>query len=342
MTRAYIPPAEVQRIVQSVSVPEYFEYLERKGIVRLESEKLRGYAKRDLYYRTDVNKYSVSEKGFYDFKSNENGQILNAVMLFENCDWYDALMFLKKFSGIVTQSENDNIDSIRINAEKKYTQSQQQQQQPSHKITHITTPNNAQILNYFQSRGISPNTTKKLLKQVHFELADPETKQIKKLFSFGIENNCGGYCLRNSMFKTNIGRTSYSHIKSNENKEVNNLIIFEGMTDMLSYVEIAKELSLSLNDTDFICLNSVTNVNQLLDDIQKIAHYQNVQLLLDGDIEGTQTTNAIKKTITYAKDLRNHFAIGDKYNDLNDFWIDFLAQKKQIPEEEKKNCCKIR
>jgi len=84
---------EINKITESVSVLDYFQYLEKQGKVQFDRK-----SGHDYYFRTDENKFSVNENGYYDFKTGQGGKIIKAVMNFENKSWRETMDFLKDFS----------------------------------------------------------------------------------------------------------------------------------------------------------------------------------------------------------------------------------------------------
>ncbi|WHF51958.1 hypothetical protein QGN23_01475 [Chryseobacterium gotjawalense] len=68
---AYYSGAKIEKISSRISVIDYFLHLERKGKVNFERKSGHNY-----YFRMTDHKFSVSENGFYDFKSAEGGQII--------------------------------------------------------------------------------------------------------------------------------------------------------------------------------------------------------------------------------------------------------------------------
>ena len=86
---------EINKITESVSVLDYFQYLEKQGKVQFDRK-----SGHDYYFRTDENKFSVNENGYYDFKTGQGGKIIKAVMNFENKSWRETMDFLKDFSNV--------------------------------------------------------------------------------------------------------------------------------------------------------------------------------------------------------------------------------------------------
>ena len=205
---------ELENLSETVSVLDYFYWLEKQGKVQFERK-----SGHDFYFRTKDNKFSVSEEGFYDFKSGEGGQIIKAVMTMENKSWKDAVQFLKEFSGI--QEANVSETGVKYRATNVY--------QPP-KILNAVVPNNDKLMQYFENRGISKEVLRHYTQEVYYKIGD------KKMFGIGIENVSQGWEIRNPMMKTKIGKNDISELKGNKNE----LIVFEGMTDTLSFFQLLK------------------------------------------------------------------------------------------------------
>ena len=92
----FLSQAQIQHIVESVSVKDYFFNLMERGIV--DFEKVR----KEFYFKTSTQTFSVSDKGFYDFKAGSGGQIIKAVMEMEGIKWKEALDFYRNFQVPIT------------------------------------------------------------------------------------------------------------------------------------------------------------------------------------------------------------------------------------------------
>lgn len=242
-------------------------------------------------------------------------------MKFENLDWYNSILFLEKFSGNAqylnqnTRTENNNI----INQVK--SKSDNKEAVPSYHITGVFQPNNETLLEYFQSRGISKEIVTAYLKQVHYERYREDGTPIK-LFGFGMKNVEGGYSLRTNQIKTIVGNGGYSHIQKCK-EPANKLVVVEGMTEVLSYAERAKQIGIYLQ-IDFICLHSVVNIGKFIKDLneKRLPQYKNIELLLNGDRAGNKATIELKQMLAErpdinVSDIRSVFDIGINYVDLN-------------------------
>ncbi|MCL1663404.1 toprim domain-containing protein [Elizabethkingia ursingii] len=292
---------QIDEISNNSSVVDYFLYLEKQGIVNFERK-----TGHDFYFRTENNKYSVNNTGFYDFKTGEGGGIIKAVMTTQNKTWKEALEFLRDFSNIV-ETEGS---AMHIASQRKKHISQSSDEKNSTEISNIITPNNDKLLAYFRERGISKEVLQENTQQIHFTTGE------KKYFGIGIENLSGGYEIRNPLAKTKIGKNDISVIKGNKEEEI---LVFEGMTDALSFLQLQKENNRNNNRT-LIILNSITNADKFT------SRYENFKgkifLCLDGDKAGNYTTEKILNDLKdqNIKDIRPFYNISENANnDLNDY-----------------------
>lgn len=287
---------EIEKITDSVSILDYFLHLEFNGKVKYDSKK--GH---DYFFRTDNDKFSVSGNGFFSFYSKEGGKILKAVMTMENKSWKEALDFLADFS---------NHYKIEAIAERKKEFKVKENNSYSEiKIQYSGVPNNEKLLDYFEERGISKEILHAHTKQIHYE------NNGKKYFGIGLENLSGGFEIRNPLAKIKIGKTDILEIKGTKNE----MIVFEGITDMLSFLELQK-LNSYQNNRTLVSLNSITNADRFIS-IHKNFDGK-IFLCLDGDKGGDLTTEKLLQEFSgrNVKDIRSFYSIAEnENNDLNDY-----------------------
>ncbi len=290
---------DLEKIVNSVSLVDYFYYLQTQGQVKFD----RKYGK-DYYFITDNNKYSVTDDRFYDFKSGTGGQTIKAVMELENKSWKEAVDFLKEFNNVAIDRDLQN----KIEKEKK---SIINKSKGTTKIVRSIIPNNRKLIDYFiQDRGISKEVLKANTRQIHYEVNG------KQYFGIGLKNQSGGYEVRNPMMKSKIGKNNFSVIEGSDKSK---MFVFEGMTDMLSFLQLLKDNNRESNHT-LVCLNSVTNIDKFT---EKNKNYNGkVYLILDGDEAGNKATQKILDVFKdkNVKDVRISYNIQlGGNNDLNDY-----------------------
>ena len=299
MAKLHIPEDDVQKIVENTSVVDYFFYLEQKN--RVKFDRQRGH---DYYFVTDNEKFSVDEKGYYDFKAGKGGKLIKAVMQMEGKNWLEAVNFLKDFS-------NTTISQSAQTARDRRPAPTQHSNTPHSVITNIVVPNNDKLLEYFAQRGISKEILQQYTQQVHYR----NIKENKDYFGIGIPNQSGGYDIRNPYIKSKVGASDMTVIPGTRNEAV----VFEGMTDMLSYLQMAKDNG-KPNDRTLVVLNSVTNTGTF---IERFKNYTGkIHLFLDGDKAGDDATQSILNNLKNSIDKRGNYGIGKgEINDLNDYHL---------------------
>lgn len=299
MAKLHIPEDDVQKIVENTSVVDYFFYLEQKN--RVKFDRQRGH---DYYFVTDNEKFSVDEKGYYDFKAGKGGKIIKAVMQMEGKNWLEAVNFLKDFS-------NTTISQSAQTVRDRRPAPTQHSNTPHSVITNIVVPNNDKLLEYFAQRGISKEILQQYTQQVHYR----NIKENKDYFGIGIPNQSGGYDIRNPYIKAKVGASDMTVIPGTRNEAV----VFEGMTDMLSYLQMAKDNG-KPNDRTLVVLNSVTNTGTF---IERFKNYTGkIYLFLDGDKAGDDATQSVLNNLKNSIDKRGNYGIGKgEINDLNDYHL---------------------
>ena len=145
---------------------------------------------------------SIQEKGGHflwkDFGTGKGGSWIDLVISVKSLSYLDALLFL------------NNIENAEINTgsqEKRiFSFSRQERKSNNIEITAINKITDEKLINYLHSRAIS--NIPSWLKQINYKvIKGDKTYQNKAL---GIENRSGGYAIRNSNIKMNIGKSSYA------------------------------------------------------------------------------------------------------------------------------------
>ncbi len=127
----------------------------------------------------------------------------------------------------------------------------------------------------------------------------------KTYYAIGLQNNEGGWELRNLYFKTSSSPKTYTYLQKKKDK----LIVCEGMFDLLSIAELYPE---ELNSSDIIVLNSLSFLPQITSCFTK---YTSVELYLDNDKSGKKNTNELLRYYPNIKDQSHRYK---NYKDLNE------------------------
>lgn len=197
---------------------------------------------------------------------------------------------------------------------------------PNYQITKITELQNEKLKNYLHQRGLSQNVYP-FIKEVHFTIRG------KNIYAIGFENLSVGWELRNSFYKGSLLKKDISVIKlNNENYEKNkNVVVFEGFTDALSFVEMKRFFK-----GDLLVMNSISLLNKTKEHLK---NYSDIHLFLDNDRAGENCKNEILKSFPEAKD---HSKIYFPHIDLNDYLLSRIQIKnenrqQQTREEQQQN-----
>ena len=218
----------------------------------------------------------------FDFGTGKKYDIVSLVQGIKLCSVSEALEYLSQFD-FSFQQQICNITKD----ESKY------------EILSISEVKHNALIQYLKERRIENNIH--LLKEIHYKISN------KKYFGIGFKNDANGYEVRNKYSKICIGRKDITTIKNKSN----NLRIFEGFMDYLSFKQMEKALKKALSD--YVILNSVTMIFKLE---KIIKSYEKIELYFDNDEAGNRATNEVKRLNHYVEDNR---ILYQNYKDLNDF-----------------------
>ena len=157
------------------------------------------------------------------------------------------------------------------------------------------------LLEYLKSRKVENQL--EFLKEIHYRMND------KNYFGIGFKNDSGGYEIRNKYSKICLGKKDVSMIKNGSE----NLKIFEGFFDFLSFKNIEK--SLSDEKSNYIILNSVSMISKIKN---LLKNYKKIELYFDNDEAGNRAVETLKKEFENVEDDR---ILYKDFKDLNDWAI---------------------
>lgn len=302
----FITPEQIDHLCKSVSVKDYFFNLMERGKIDFEKK-----AAGEFYFKTATQKIAANDKGFYDFKANQGGQIIKAVMQFEGMKWKDALDFLQNFSGTNYEHISKKISEEKTDLEKN-----------KYNLTAILRPNNPKLLDYYFNRGIDVETLKKHTTQLHYQVGN------NHYFGISLKNKTNGWDVRSTEGKIKLGT---SDISEAGNPNSDKIIVFEGLTDMLSFIQKGRDEGLKEEPNRLICLNGAGNAGKFVDHFQDFKG--RVILCLDGDTEGNKATAKIQEYFPQAEDWREYYGIFEGRGGAHDFNEVLMREKGLIQEQ---------
>jgi hypothetical protein len=201
-------------------------------------------------------------------------------MKLKQCNLRDALEFLSDVSSNIPIHKKSLIESETSPLEIQKIQSLQ----------------HPALFSYLKSRGITVSIAKKYAKEIWYNFNQ------RTFFAIGLQNQSGGWELRNKYFKTSASPKTFTHIKYGHQ----NLIVVEGMFDLFSIEILANEV---LRQSDIIVLNSVAFTKRI---IPLFRQYESVMLYLDNDFTGDKATTFLLNQHTNVADGR------ERYKDFED------------------------
>lgn len=285
---------------QSIKISDY---LKAKGIYP--SKRYNGYSMYHSPFREEKNpSFKVSEvKNLWiDYGTNEGGTLIDLVLrMFPNLTVSRAIMEIEAAMG------KDSIFSFQpLNRSLKVGEVGEQDEASRINVYKIQElGSNYALITYLHSRSIQLRTAKKYCKEVYFQVGD------KRFFGIGTENE-NGWAIRNKFWKGCSGQ-GISHFKNDHQQ----LAVFEGVFDLLSYLELETGKNLS---QDFLVLNSLINIEKAMNILKS---YDSVCLLLDRDEGGRKAATELKRSFAKCYDLSERYK---PFKDLNEYWISRQAK----------------
>lgn len=234
---------------------------------------------------------------WYDHGMGKGGNIIDLVMLRENCSMKEALKILSQLGKpkispvrVVNQLELPSIaktPKIALKRQKKLEY--------------------GVLLDYLQSRKINTSIAQQYLQEVFYSKSGEE----KTYFGLAFGNDEGGTEIRNKYFKGCLGTKAITTLVSEETNP-QRVFVFEGFIDFLSYLTLKKVRQLRGH---VIVLNSIALKEQALEKIQTLEP-KSIEGFLDND-EGGKATSAF-----FSDHLENFTSWGYKFlpfKDINEY-----------------------
>jgi hypothetical protein len=251
---------------------------------------------------------------WYDFGLGKGGNLVDFVAEYFNCNVCEAL---KKISSFQPQKTFLNhTDHILFH------RNQISDGTPETGIKIIATKQPITdffLWRYLQKRRINKSVANGYCSEVSFGLNDKIYKAI------GFKNFAGGYELRNEYFK---GSSSPKYISYFSRKNANNITVFEGFFDFLSYQTIHQNQEQKL--TNFLVLNSLAFFERSFLLMEK---HDKIHLYLDHDEAGRKYT---KLALERSGKVSDESKLYKAYKDLND-WIMNIRKVQRLKQSQSRH-----
>ncbi len=257
-------------------------------------------------------KVNKNKNIWYDHGIGKGGKLIDFAMAYYRCDISEALQKIVSFHEqknlLKNIAERPPVHPQNILLENKDAE------ETAIKIIAASQPiKDLMLCRYLRQRKINKNIADKYCYEVAFKNAYKE----KNYRAIGFKNNAGGYELRNEYFK---GSSSPKYI-TYPNTNSNNITVFEGFFDFLSYQTIHQNQQPQL--TNFLVLNSLSFFERSLLLMEK---HESVHLYLDQDEVGRKCTNIAQKRSLKFKDESKLY---QGHKDLNDWLMNFGKKIRQ-------------
>ncbi len=228
---------------------------------------------------------SLVKNYWFDFGEGKGGNVIDLVMLLLKCNFQEGMLFLAEHP--IPFSFCPKTAPVTKNLNKTFT------------ITGVKFLTHPAIIKYVESRGIPIQVARMYCREVWYSF------NARKYFALGLQNDKGGFELRNIYYKSSTSPKTYTYRKRNSKT----LLITEGMFDFLSLVTLEEDM---VNNSDTIILNSLAFTRDIEVFIPK---YNDVLLFLDNDPAGDKATKSLLHQFTHITDQRRLYK---NYKDLND------------------------
>lgn len=189
-------------------------------------------------------------------------------------------------------------------------------------IENVTVIKHLLLKRYIKERGIDFDLAKLYLKEVQIVSPDKNSR----FSALGLENEDGGWELRNPFFKGCIGHKAPTFIRGNIPKP-SNIDVSEGTFDFLTILTVEKKERL---DGDFLVLHSVSCLNKGIPFIKSYG-YRTLRSWLQNDKAGIKASETLQQFASTEEGLTfrsmNKFFLPHK--DVNAWHINKLQMRAQ-------------
>jgi hypothetical protein len=293
------------------------EYLEKLGY---QPQRIRN---NDYWYLSPLRdektaSFKVNRKlnAWYDHGIGKGGTIIDFGIIYNRCTVSEFLQRLHQTDGTHFSFHPPLLGGLGKLSKKMADEKQ------SIRVMDVMEIESPALKGYLNERGIPLEIAKKYCKEVRFELYDRQRTAI------GFQNDTGGVELRSAYFKGSSS-PKFTTLIATE-KEYNELSVFEGFFDFLSYQAAIKspliQKQLPESQHTFLILNSLSFFEQSRSLMER---HRSINLYLDRDQPGIRQT---EKALKWNKKFTDCSEVYKGFKDLNDF----LTNKPLKPEQGKR------
>jgi hypothetical protein len=203
---------------------------------------------------------------WYDHGAGKGGNVIDLICQINRFSVKDTLLFLSEDEPLFSFQQPLIFEKEKSKDEKVI-------------ITNVKPISHPGLLGYLKSRNVQISIAKSYCKEVHY------TFKGNPYFAIGLQNESGGWELRNKYLKNCTSPKDVTHIQNGHQK----LTITEGMFDLLSIVDYIGVLR---QKSDFLVMNSTVFIEKTMSILKG---YSSIELYLDNDYNGRSCTEKLMK-----------------------------------------------
>lgn len=179
---------------------------------------------------------------------------------------------------------------------------------PTFRIDYVGPLQNKKLIDYLRERKLLIGPAKDYLQQIYYTYLQKD----RQYFGLTWTNEQGGQEVRSPYFKTVIGNKAPSIVEVKHPKTVPGTAVFEGMTDYLSYLQIARR---EVMDRAII-MNSTATYQRVIELVKERPTTEPVKAFLQNDKPGLEAAVKLKQALPQLQ-IQNHSYAA--FGDLNDY-----------------------
>jgi DNA primase len=262
-------------------------------------------------------KINKNKNAWYDHGNGKGGMLVDFVAELYQCNVSEALQKISSFH-LQNSFQNNPVRPPLLSYENPLFNDRNATETAIKIIAANHAIQDLWLCRYLLKRGIEKTIADKFCYEISFKNINADSNKIYK--AIGFKNNAGGYELRNEYFKGSSTPKFITYI----NNKTNNITVFEGFFDFLTYQSIHQNQQHEL--TSFLVLNSLSFFEKCLLLMEKHKH---IHLYLDHDDAGKKCSElALKRSIQFTDESKLYKG----YKDLNEWKMNFgkLQKTQQI------------
>jgi hypothetical protein len=240
--------------------------------------------------KTASMKVNAEINRWIDYGTGNGGKLIDLAIRLWRCDVKTALIRLSELSDAIPP----RIFSFHQRGVTK---------KEAAVIENCTELQSSDLLKYVEDRAIPLDIAKKYCHEIHYIYGG------RRYRSIAFPTDLGGFETRNAYFKGCVSKKSLRTIVGTNNS----LLVFEGFMDMLSALVVWP----SLEDSNIIVMNSLSQFNQTVDKIRELRP-DNISVYLDNDNAGIKSTQLILSLFNNVYDASVMYK---PCKDVNDFLL---------------------